>query len=155
MESDYRQFRNTGEMRGFPLISDDGGVGIMQITSPPPNRNQYWNWRMNVDGGKDILQQKWNASNDWFNDRLVDGWPEPTTINRLFDTYCRYNGGHYYSNPPLEPAEPCPPCYHRNHNWNNECGVCNPAYPQADFNIVAQQCEQSGCCYADDAMGIH
>jgi hypothetical protein len=152
MESSYRQFRNTGAKRGFPLVSADNGVGIMQITPPPAvSRNRYWNWQTNVDGGKDILQDKWTFSNSWFDYWTGRGWPQPTSDNRLYDTYCRYNGGRYYSNDSLKTGEKF---YARNLLWADSCGVCSVNNPQADRDTTGA-CVQSGCCYADDAMEIH
>jgi hypothetical protein len=150
MESGYRQFINTGPMRGFPLVSGDGGVGIMQITNPPPERSDYWNWHTNVDTGKEILENKWTASNQWFNARVAEGWPQPTNDNLLFDTYCRFNGGRYYSAVISQGDS----IYVRNIMWINSCGICNPNNSQADEDTLGN-CSQSGCCYADDAMAIH
>ena len=155
MESNYRQFCTSGDTIGWPIVSRDGGVGMMRITVATPNRNLFWGWKINADAGKSTLADKWASSNSWFDARVRDGWPTPTTDNRLYDTYCRYNGGQYYSNPPLDPTEACPPCYHRNHIWADSCGVCNPNQPQFDRRVTDNSCRQSGCCYSDDAMEIH
>lgn len=153
MESNYRQFRNTGALRGFPLISADNGVGTMQITPPPPvNRNDYWSWHINVDTGKDILQDKWDISNDWFDDWIGLGWPAPTNDNRYYDTYCRYNGGNYYTAVISQGDS----IYTRNIIWVDSCGVCDTDNHQADRDSVLHPgCRQSGCCYSDEAMEIH
>ncbi len=156
LESNYQQFKSNG----WPNVGFDGaGIGIMQLTTPlsPITREDYWNWKNNVDHGKAELQVKWGDSEDWFYARVhVNRWPEPTMTNRLYDTYCRYNGGHYYSNPDLYFWEPCPPCYHRNHDWEGSCGQCDPQNDLKDWTGYPECiCKQSGPCYADKAMLRH
>jgi hypothetical protein len=38
---------------GWPKYSSDnkGGVGLCQLTDPPPTANQTWNWKDNLQGG--------------------------------------------------------------------------------------------------------
>jgi hypothetical protein len=153
-ESNYQQFQAEGQ----PNVSGDGnGVGLMQMT-PPPSPDDYWSWTQNVDDGKDLLQDKWDYSENQFNLWVSEGYPEPTMDNRLYDTYCRYNGGRYYS--ASSKQDPCHPCYVRNKIWENNCGVCFPANPESDRKKIGDDeqnwpCLQSGCCYADRAMDIH
>jgi hypothetical protein len=49
LESGLRQFRTPS----CPLFSGDnlGGVGICQITSPPPTDDQVWSWKENLKAG--------------------------------------------------------------------------------------------------------
>lgn len=55
-----RQFREDG----WPLFSADnlGGVGMMQITNPPPEDDEIWDWKANLTKGRLILSQKSAAS---------------------------------------------------------------------------------------------
>jgi outer membrane protein OmpA-like peptidoglycan-associated protein len=64
-ESGQRQFDaapNGGT--GCPLFSRDrlGGVGIFQITNPPPSDDEIWDWRSNIARGIAIFQQKLAAA---------------------------------------------------------------------------------------------
>lgn len=45
---------------GWPNYSGDnkGGVGLCQLTDPPPTANQSWNWKDNVQGGWSLYLQK-------------------------------------------------------------------------------------------------
>ena len=45
---------------GWPKYSGDnmGGVGLCQLTSPPPTANQSWNWKDNLQGGWSLYLQK-------------------------------------------------------------------------------------------------
>jgi hypothetical protein len=147
-ESGYCQFYNSG----IPKYSGDGGVGMMQITEGSTDPNIFWNWQANVDRGKAILVDKWAASADWF-DRQMNGqnhFPPPTCEEELYNTYCLYNGGLYFT------ADENTKTYIRNTYWKNECGQCNPNNPEADkVARTPEICKQSGCCYADDAMRRH
>lgn len=55
-ESTLRQFG----ANGWPLFSGDnlGGVGLCQITRPPPTPEQIWNWKANVDAGWNLYLEK-------------------------------------------------------------------------------------------------
>jgi len=150
-ESNYQQFADDGK----PLVSRDNGVGIMQLTNPAATIQQTWNWKANVDGGKAILAEKWRASNRWFTNQMNGPvhYPEPTSRQRLLDTYCRYNGDRYFS--VSDSLYPGHPCYRKNVMWRDSCGTCLTGYPEADFNKIEKKCMQSGCCYADRAIIIH
>jgi hypothetical protein len=146
-ESGYFHFYDSG----MPKYSHDGGVGMMQITEGSTDPNIFWNWQANVDRGKAILIGKWEDSRLWFEGGHPRGFPPPTCDEELYDTYCRYNGGLYYT------ADENTHTYIRNTYWANECGQCNQNNPEADrvANSNPEKCKQSGCCYADDAMRRH
>lgn len=61
-ESGCRQFNapRDGGVSECPLFSGDrlGGVGLFQITNPPPTPEDHWNWLANINHGLQILQQK-------------------------------------------------------------------------------------------------
>jgi hypothetical protein len=51
----------------FPLLnkygtwgnpSSDGGFGLMQLTDPAPSYLQIWNWKINIDGGVNLIKDK-------------------------------------------------------------------------------------------------
>lgn len=45
---------------GYPKFSQDnmGGVGLCQITNPPPTPDEIWNWKANVATGWKLFEQK-------------------------------------------------------------------------------------------------
>lgn len=55
-ESTFRQFDGART----PLWSGDklGGVGLMQITNPPPTDDEVWDWAANLARGQKILKEK-------------------------------------------------------------------------------------------------
>lgn len=55
-ESSLCQFTSLG----WPKYSDDnkGGVGLCQLTNPPPTGNQSWSWKDNLQGGWNLYLQK-------------------------------------------------------------------------------------------------
>lgn len=61
-ESGGRQFNapRDGGVSDCPLFSGDrlGGVGLFQITNPPPTPEDHWNWLANINHGLQILDQK-------------------------------------------------------------------------------------------------
>ncbi|MFF7407930.1 glycosyltransferase [Streptomyces lydicus] len=61
-ESQCKQFdaQADGGTSGCPLFSGDnlGGVGVMQLTSPPPTDDQVWSWHANIDEGIRRLSSK-------------------------------------------------------------------------------------------------
>jgi hypothetical protein len=63
LESNDRQF----EPNGLPMWSADGkgGVGIMQLTNPPPSDDQVWNWRLNVAGGAALFHKEVAPSSEY------------------------------------------------------------------------------------------
>jgi hypothetical protein len=68
-ESGMRQFDAgvDGEVSSCPLWSGDnlGGVGIMQITDPPPTDDQVWDWIANVTAGINKLNQTTAAARQY------------------------------------------------------------------------------------------
>jgi hypothetical protein len=61
-ESQRRQFDAVAEtgISECPLFSGDGlgGVGLLQITSPPPTDDDHWNWLENIVHGRRIFHDK-------------------------------------------------------------------------------------------------
>lgn len=55
-ESTLHQFTTAG----WPHYSGDnlGGVGLCQITNPPPTQDQTWDWKANVDAGWSLYREK-------------------------------------------------------------------------------------------------
>lgn len=62
LESGSRQFNapRDGGVSECPLFSGDrlGGVGLFQITNPPPTPEDHWNWLTNLTHGLQLLDQK-------------------------------------------------------------------------------------------------
>lgn len=75
LESGLRQFWES--LPGRPCWSGDklGGVGLMQITYPPPTLEQTWNWKADLRAGVTLFRVKiqvardyWSSVQDSFND---------------------------------------------------------------------------------------
>jgi hypothetical protein len=68
---------------GEPLMSSDGfgGAGIMQITVPQPTFAELWDWRANVDKGKQIFAEKVSGARAYPGDVRTDG-DFTTMVNR-------------------------------------------------------------------------
>src|SRR5215469_5296263 len=68
-ESGYRQFNapRDGGVSECPLFSGDrmGGVGLFQITNPPPAPEDHWDWRANINHGLQILAQKRTSASNY------------------------------------------------------------------------------------------
>ncbi len=57
----------TNDYQGCPNRSSDGiGWGLMQLTKPRPTPQQLWDWRANVEGGLDLLDEKLAMASDYF-----------------------------------------------------------------------------------------
>lgn len=62
LESTGLQFESSksGELKTIPVYSKDlkGGVGIKQLTNPPPKILEFWNWQVNVKTGISLFLDK-------------------------------------------------------------------------------------------------
>jgi hypothetical protein len=60
MRAESRLSQFIGPTLACPQFSSDnlGGVGICQLTRPPPSEDQVWNWKENVLGGIALYRQK-------------------------------------------------------------------------------------------------
>ncbi|CAG9621402.1 cell wall-binding repeat-containing protein [Sutcliffiella rhizosphaerae] len=98
-ESTWRQFRTNDEpsglwKKGDPIVSFDGGIGIMQITEPnmasERERRLKEDIRYNIQEGIRILKEKWSYNN-WGRIPKING----NDMNVLEDWYfavMAYNG---------------------------------------------------------------
>ncbi|HTS54981.1 MAG TPA: hypothetical protein VMH26_17045 [Burkholderiales bacterium] len=57
-ESKFKHFNATNE----PIKSFDNGYGMCQLTTPAPALDRVWNWKLNVDGGLKLFEQKRTAA---------------------------------------------------------------------------------------------
>jgi hypothetical protein len=84
---------NHGDVKRPP----DGGAGICQIT--PPSADDIWNWKANVQSGKQKFNQAQSGANTYLNQHRDDhgGLPNDrglgSTDVRLMDAIQRYNTG--------------------------------------------------------------
>ncbi len=93
-ESNMRQFvpdELGGPVPGCPLFnrkadgSTDGGVGLFQLT-PPPSTKEMWDWKANVQAGKDLFLSKRAIARET-PDRLIQNAPAFVTfVNDFNDT---------------------------------------------------------------------
>jgi hypothetical protein len=87
-ESHFRQFNNNHE----PVKSFDNGYGMCQLTSPAPTFDQVWNWKLNVDAGLKLFEQKRLAAVSY----LGQSKRVYTAEQLKYETVCRWNGGTYH-----------------------------------------------------------
>jgi len=112
-ESDLQQYDDSGG----PLISPDGGIGIMQVT--PGHITQSfdtydlkYDWRYNVDAGAQVLLKKWNYKNkiDTIGGQTgsfipIIGDGDPMVLENWYFALWAYNGYVGENNPNELPKE--------------------------------------------------
>ena len=87
-ESHFRQFNNNSE----PVKSFDNGYGMCQLTSPAPTFEQVWNWKLNIDAGLKLFEQKRLSAVAYLGQQK-----RSYTAEQLkYETVCRWNGGTYH-----------------------------------------------------------
>ncbi len=104
-ESEWTQFYNASTRRGLPIQGPDGkDIGIMQIriaSHPDKFPQAGWNWRANIDAGRDYFATCYANAQAWAQqhpDAVYHNWD---SRNEMYDTYdhilrdafCRYNAG--------------------------------------------------------------
>lgn len=100
-ESTFQQFNNSDggvyTVKGYPKYGPPNGYGLMQIDYPAATELQLWDWRKNVDAGKNL----------YYNDPIKKPAAEklvkklfapeiPTKEQLLKEAWQRYNGGNYW-----------------------------------------------------------
>lgn len=87
-ESKYKHFNASSE----PIKSFDGGYGMCQLTTPAPGFEQVWNWKLNIDGGLSLFDQKRAAATAYLSQEN-----RAYTDDQLkYEAVCRWNGGSYH-----------------------------------------------------------
>jgi hypothetical protein len=87
-ESHFRQFNNHNE----PVRSFDNGYGMCQLTTPVPTFEQVWNWKLNIDAGLKLFEQKRLSAVAYLGQSGRSYTPEQLK----YETVCRWNGGNYH-----------------------------------------------------------
>ena len=85
----YNQFKSDFT----PLFGPPGGYGMMQL-DPPPGPQEVWDWRANINGGKNVVVSKRDAATSG----ATDFW------NRQVQQFNDWNTNHT-SNPVLAPDD--------------------------------------------------
>jgi hypothetical protein len=87
-ESKFKHFNDSNE----PIKSFDNGYGMCQLTTPMPTFDQVWNWKLNIDGGLKLFDEKRRASITYLslNNRTY------TNDQLKYEAVCRWNGGSYH-----------------------------------------------------------
>lgn len=143
----YRQFNTTGTLgtniqgvvtndyKWCPNRSSDGiGWGLMQLTNPSPTAQQLWDWRANVQGGLNILNDKQAMASNYFAavQRMYPAQYEPppatytppgtsTALTALeAATIQNYNSGACFLEEIVSPSQT---------NQYRSCWAFNPAAP--------------------------
>ncbi|MGD6875655.1 S-layer homology domain-containing protein [Bacillus infantis] len=99
-ENGFKQFDSNNE----PYITDDGGIGIMQVTMTPQEMQQQniseeklkWDIRYNIEVGADILNEKWNLDLPSINNH------EKNKLEDWYFAVMAYNGLSKQNDPNLE-----------------------------------------------------
>jgi hypothetical protein len=105
----WLQFYDDCSIEGLPVCASDCGYGLMQLTvSPHPTVPQIWDWRKNIDGGKEKFQEGYKYGKNYIAGliskmRTTDKEEAKKMQKSLPDyvyereAYCAYNGWcHYY-----------------------------------------------------------
>jgi hypothetical protein len=103
MESKWKQFKSDG----FPLFGKPHGYGLMQLDNPIATPEQVWNWRANLQKGKDHFDKLFDLAGS-YDSRIKEGktkvynnktqkWeandPDPHDINGDDDPWYYVDGG--------------------------------------------------------------
>jgi hypothetical protein len=88
-ESKFRHFNASHE----PIKSFDNGYGMCQLTTPRPSFEQVWNWKLNVDGGLRLFDQKRASAIAY----LSQSNRTYTGDQLVREAVCRWNGGAYHA----------------------------------------------------------
>ncbi|MCX7087056.1 MAG: hypothetical protein NTV00_03270 [Methylococcales bacterium] len=86
-ETKFTHFKNNE-----PITSFDKGYGICQLTNPLPTFDQIWNWKRNVDGGLILFGAKRAIALKYLSQFKRSYTPKQL----MYETVCRWNGGHYH-----------------------------------------------------------
>lgn len=87
-ESKFKHFNASNE----PIKSFDNGYGMCQLTTPTPTFEQIWNWKLNIDGGLNLFDQKRAAAINY----LSQSGHTYTSDQLKYEAVCRWNGGSYH-----------------------------------------------------------
>jgi hypothetical protein len=87
-ESKFKHFNASNE----PVKSFDNGYGMCQLTTPAPTFDQVWNWKLNVDGGLKLFEQKRSIAIAY----LSQDNRAYTNDQLKYEAVCRWNGGSYH-----------------------------------------------------------
>jgi hypothetical protein len=87
-ESKFKHFSTSHE----PVKSFDNGYGMCQLTAPAPTFDQVWNWKLNIDGGLKLFEQKRSAAIAY----LSQSSRTYTNDQLKYEAVCRWNGGSYH-----------------------------------------------------------
>lgn len=93
-ESRFRQF----DENCAPLFGPPNGFGAMQLDTPRPSVEQLWNWRANIEGGRNLYQKKIQEVRQHFAN-IKKAHPEATDLSSeqfSLALYQYYNGGFYW-----------------------------------------------------------
>lgn len=87
-ETKFKHFNTSNE----PIKSFDNGYGMCQLTTPTSTFDQVWSWKLNIDGGLELFDQKLTAVIAYLSQN-----GRTYTDNQLkYEAVCRWNGGSYH-----------------------------------------------------------
>jgi len=128
-ESSWRQFDSSGS----PVISSDGGMGIMQLTGATASSTGYttseleWDIEDNIDAGAKVLTDKWNET-------PIIGDNDKAKLENWYYAIWAYNGwvsGSSYPGAVLNKIDDSP-----NGQWDN---VAPPITPPTAAQIASMK----------------
>lgn len=90
--------RNEYNQSGNPIYGYPNGFGLMQIDTPPATEVQLWNWRENIEAGKQLLDEKYSIANHIYLSikKKYSNAQNYNNTELLKQTFQLYNGGKYY-----------------------------------------------------------
>lgn len=92
-ESKYKHFINAD---GQPVVSFDGGYGLVQMTNPPPTFEQCWNWKENIKRGIALYREKRVEAKDYLSNKGKGKTRTYAAEQLKLETLTRWNGGYYH-----------------------------------------------------------
>lgn len=117
------QFDKNGEP-----VSDGKGFGAMQVTTPPPSDEAFWNWKKNIEEGLAIYKGKIKTADNYYARMRKQGAPPLTAEQQKQNQLTAYNGGYYWyfrggkwvADPHLQPWPKC--------KGQKQSAKCKPYY---------------------------
>lgn len=116
------------------------GVGIMQVTTPTPTDDAFWDWKANIREGLKHFHEGVKGADDYYARMRKRKPPAPALTaeqlqqNRVTryngDYYWKYRNGKWVADPPLQPWPQC--------KGQKQSNQCRPYY---DLVMTRAECK--------------
>jgi hypothetical protein len=149
----------------MPIKAFDNGYGMCQLTTPAPNYEQVWNWKLNIDEGIKFYLEKRKLAVAY----LAQQGRTYTDEQLLYEIVTRYNGGSYHvwdanakawARPSSILCDPQAGNMGWNMNDKDNAGKTLAELHKRDFQSFSKPREAganwiySGRCYADKILKV-